>query len=838
MEAAQKEKVGVVVIHGVGQTDAGWIDSYLVPELERWAAYASVQALDRKGDSVKDEDKCKLLITATCSDGQHICLGLIDDAHHKTFAEVAAKDAPKLAAKDFSTVKLRLEHLDDLKATVRRVIATQTSEHWLTLLRDQHQIPCAPAFTPLSEVYRVRDPESSQVATTWQSFTRRCHLDDKEVVVSELYWADMSKIGDTSVSRSSAVLKLFLEAPFVLGGAFLKGEQPNIYGLIAWLVSASNWIMRWPIAGLNTPVFLGAGALILQRALEIPESWLPLTVAGVLVAIMLAGALGFRKWVHREVGLADVSLASFTFSFLLLILLAAARFFAPMSILESTQHYIAFGIHLLLLAWTVWTIAIVLAAVLVCLAAVYQAVSGIRTPPLARPAAAISLNLLLGMVWKLILPVLGILLVNLLASATAMPQNCKSKFSWFDAPFDVAKDPACSLWTAQQTLIDIAILNGLAILVVGAVTVLVLAARKLTAMILERRLPEVPVPQKAGSQPTLPRMIASPFIVLTLFAAAMINAAVYFSNEDLLAPIRGLLPYSTVTSVSVSAIALVVLFYVLQRIIERSSSVVHVGRDLVDHQYGGERRTLSRLLVPEALRRNSPHAEHDHALEEAAVAVASLASGQSRPPTTEFRPFRRRQRILRRLIALLDEVIADLRVDRLILLAHSQGTVILHDYLVDKDKLIPKEHLVSRAHDGRQRLSRVDVMTLGSPLSHIYGHYFDDYKNTVGESKEVNLIAKVATWTNMWRIDDPIGQLVDAHPAIENIVLRHGGHQYYWKENEVCQRLWGLILNPPAIAERLVSRAGYSISTGKSLAEADLPAMPSGGVGNFQRGRS
>ncbi len=126
----------------------------------------------------------------------------------------------------------------------------------------------------MSEVYRVRDPESSAATTTWQSYTRRCALDDQEVVVSELYWADMSKIGDTSVSRSSAIAQLFLEAPFVLGGAFLKGYDSGIYAWIAWLVRLSNWIMRWPIAGLNIPIFLTAGIAILAGQF-VSFAWLP-----------------------------------------------------------------------------------------------------------------------------------------------------------------------------------------------------------------------------------------------------------------------------------------------------------------------------------------------------------------------------------------------------------------------------------------------------------------------------------------------------------------------------------------------------------------------------------
>ncbi len=161
--------------------------------------------------------------------------------------------------------------------------------------------------------------------------------------------------------------------------------------------------------------------------------------------------------------------------------------------------------------------------------------------------------------------------------------------------------------------------------------------------------------------------------------------------------------------------------------------------------------------------------------------------------------------------------------------------MILHDYLVDHDNLIPS------AHHEAQRLfdvSRIDVITLGSPLTHIYSHYFQDYdKVTVDDGDKPRLIGKVDTWTNLWRIDDPIGHSVDAHPAIENIALPRGGHMDYWKENEVCQRLWTLILNPPEASDRLLNRS-TSVSTGKSSDDADVPAMPTGGVGHFKRGRA
>ena len=52
----------------------------------------------------------------------------------------------------------------------------------------------------------------------------------------------------------------------------------------------------------------------------------------------------------------------------------------------------------------------------------------------------------------------------------------------------------------------------------------------------------------------------------------------------------------------------------------------------------------------------------------------------------------------------------------------------------------------------------------------------------------------------MFRIDDPIGQDVDLHDGIVNIGIGPGGHTDYWKEHVVCQKIWDMIVSPPATA--------------------------------------
>ena len=81
MSAQRDEKIGVIVVHGVGATEAGWIDTYFVPELEKWRAYENVGGSGRK-DGTND-----LLIEIDTKEGR-IALALGDDDDFKSFCAV------------------------------------------------------------------------------------------------------------------------------------------------------------------------------------------------------------------------------------------------------------------------------------------------------------------------------------------------------------------------------------------------------------------------------------------------------------------------------------------------------------------------------------------------------------------------------------------------------------------------------------------------------------------------------------------------------------------------------------------------------------------------------
>ncbi len=760
MSAQRDEKIGIIVVHGVGATEAGWIDTYFVPELEKWRAYENVGGSGRK-DGTND-----LLIEIDTKDGR-LALALGDDDDFKSFCTVTGLENlltepdPRTGAKAFVTRKDRARLRDRLMSRIAPVMRSRTAIEWVALLNG-HNVPAAVAFNAESEVYRVRDPKSSRPTNTWSSFTRRWPINGREVQVSELYWADLSRVGNTSLTRFSALVQLFLESPYVLGTAFLDGSNRGIHKLINFFVAAANWVMRWPIAGLNVAVFFTAFMVMALQELGRMD-FLVEVVAASLIAVVIGGYKTFRDWEHRKVGLSSLSLASSITAALLLALLAAGVMGAPAAKLRSADNYLIISMWLILLAWAVWTLLIIAAVALVTLVAIKRVFirASPGSPPVARASAAISLSLLLGMIWKFVLSILGILVIRSLAAGGAPPsESCPAGTSL--RAFTLANAPTdCQLSFMKALLVDISALNTAALAGVTLAVLAVIFVRRAALSLFKARAAE-------GSL-WLPRLIANPFIVAAIFAGALINAAVFYipAVADMHIPklLRDTLRQLPIDELGTGALGLVVFYFLIMRVVEMSDGFVHIGRDLVDHQYNPNPRSLESRLG----------------------AKDGTAAGQTASP----RPtgFRRRRRIQARLEALIHDVIVGKQFDRLIFFGHSQGTVIIHDYLFNHGGFVRPEH-----YELLKDIKQIDVLTIGSPLTHIYRYYFHDYDRAPGEPEfAAPLLGKIKSWTNMWRVDDPIGQNVDYLDSIANVGLAPGGHTYYWRENPVCAKLWSVI---------------------------------------------
>ena len=762
MVAQSGERIGIVVIHGVGETNEGWIDSYLVPELEQWTAHHN---LDARASSACDSE---MVLVVRAAD-RHVAIVLDTDERFAAFCATAGL-ATLPAAAEFCSPHLRKLNRDALADAIAPTVVQHPANAWLEHLAAA-RVPAAIAFSPTSEVHHVRDPESSDPIRTWKSFTRRWPLDGREVLVTELFWADMSKAGTSILARLLAIFELILESPFVLGRSLLSDSARGIHRVIRMLTATANWLMRWPIAGLNVAVFLTALVAVIVKEQD-QMQWLPHFVAGSLAVITIGGYVLFHNWLHKRPGLADLALSAAISAIFLAGLLALLAYGDPAPLPITADYYLVRGVVLLYLVWTLWSVAIDLALLCVTLVGAKRLFFARRpiAPPLARPAAAIALNLVLAMLLKFFFASFGMVAVLALVPDRACPGGVPRAGPLWDhgLAWQTTSD-ACKLDLVKDLLINVGAFNALAIALV------------LIAIVLLRtiRLAKARLFRKSAIDGTLrlPRLIASPLIIAVLFAGALLNTAIFYIP----AVAEMQIPKTVMQAIRDSGLqhfgagGLLLIILILGRFVEMSHSVVHIGRDLVDHQYDRDPKSL-------------------------AMRLTSLRGWRARAKSAAQQRYRRRMRIQRRLEALIEDVIARQGIDRLVFLAHSQGTVILRDYLLDHDQLIAdkREQLNSLS-----KVRRIDVITLGSPLSHIYKHYFRDYdrlpKNDYASDA---LIGKIKSWTNVWRIDDPIGHAVDLHPVlqVENRGIGPGGHTFYWKEPLVCAKLWELVAASEAAA--------------------------------------
>jgi hypothetical protein len=749
------ENVGVIVIHGVGETREGWIDQYLIPDLQTWTAYRSIGRTPNK-----TSDRDMVLVVAT-SDHVQLAIALDTDEHCARFFALTGNEA-SLTKPLFATPAARKRNRDDFLAIVMSITSAQPAEHWLRALPEAG-VPITRAFDVTSTVHRVRDPESSDPTRTWQAFQRVWPLPGRNVRVTELYWADMSNIGSTIFTRLAALFELANEAPAYLGRALLADSTGDIHGLVRRLLVAANWLIRWPIIGFHNAIFLAAFAAM---ALAPTGLWLAPFIAATLMVIGLGGLLFCRQQLHRRPGLADMALSTAIHALLLLGLIGVAAV-ATTNLLPTTpEPYLVMSILVLLIAWTAWTVPILLAITLLALIGLKRLVLRRRaaSPPLVRPGAALGLNLILAMLLKFLFAALGLLVITILVGA--VPAGCptplpSSSGFWANTEAYATSNAPCQLVLLKRLLLEVSAFNAMALALLFCVILMVGLVRR-------GLLAAFPKTATAGTL-RLPRLIAHPAILIGLAVGAVVNTALVYvpglANLQLPSMVLGALRETGAEHLG--ATALIALVFGLAVLVETSRSALHIGRDLVDHQYDRSDGSWAVRL--------------------------SKASKPARATDAEPKRFRRRLRIQRRLEALMTDVITHQGCDRLIFLAHSQGTVILRDYLFDTDQLLDDR---SAQTDVLTHLKRIDVVTLGSPLTHLYGHYFSErprHADPTGTARRP--IDAVHTWTNLFRIDDPIADAVDvaAPSGVSNRGLPPGGHIGYWGEPPVCELIWGLI---------------------------------------------
>jgi hypothetical protein len=153
-------------------------------------------------------------------------------------------------------------------------------------------------------------------------------------------------------------------------------------------------------------------------------------------------------------------------------------------------------------------------------------------------------------------------------------------------------------------------------------------------------------------------------------------------------------------------------------------------------------------------------------------------------PKPEPDDFTIQQQLEARFRAVLDHLLASQHVERLTVVAHSQGTMIAIDVLWLE--------WASNRLEG----VKVDLVTMGSPLTHLYQHYFPERYPSLFEGGNpdpawgTELAKTVKRWVNIYRVDDFVGtEVVGRENYPVNVCLKAGGHTGYWSEEEALKAM-------------------------------------------------
>ena len=130
------------------------------------------------------------------------------------------------------------------------------------------------------------------------------------------------------------------------------------------------------------------------------------------------------------------------------------------------------------------------------------------------------------------------------------------------------------------------------------------------------------------------------------------------------------------------------------------------------------------------------------------------------------------------------------RPDRMVVVTHSLGSVIAID------ELTRDGGPADRLPDGG-----VELVTMGSPISHLFQHYFPEDYPAWNAPRWQPFLARVKRWTNIYRADDFVGTAIPdpgcggaSPPNLENHRVEHHGHTSYWTDIQVLDHLIDLPL--------------------------------------------
>ncbi len=586
------------------------------------------------------------------------------------------------------------------------------------------------AFDDHTEVHELAEPRVALGDGGWSRFP--CHVkrarlsDGRPVVFGEVYWSDVKSADARKMSPLLLFLSTVLSAHRVINALLARRDDAFAQALRPLLL-AGAYLLRGPIIGLNLVLLVMLFAIkycrIATDTLGVDMGGFYFVLGG-LVFSALAGAIIVSGRIVSAARFGEIGWSAVLISALGVGLTLAALEGGPISAFSEFAFF-SKGWAALVVLWSVLTGVVLIAATLLAAALLTcPRPNGVEVNRAAVFAVAILMSQ--SLIWATVMRIVWL----------SFAEDLETTIDLGQVTGVVGRE---AVQTLQITVLVNIIILALIFASIGAVGLV----RRVLARALPRRF----------SPRALPRLMFSPFALNVAIIAGVLGyltaAASVFSRTALGDALGSVTPDMLSEAVDMAlpmierrplefiVSSLVVLSPTLLFFFNRSlTSGSHLLQDIIDYH------------------------------PDVATTLARRGGGRLQP----------RARISDRFAQVIEHLEREEQARTLVIMAHSQGSVIAHDFLRSPS---------AAAATGAAMTAPVDVITFGSPLRHIYAHYFKDYAGFLDGLDRVG--AGVRSWRNLFRADDVIGTRLsgDADCFIKEQALPPGGHADYWSERAV-----------------------------------------------------
>jgi hypothetical protein len=587
-------------------------------------------------------------------------------------------------------------------------------------------------------------------------------LRNREVVFAEVFWGEASRVAPGVMGVLRALFELIFGLEAVVTGNTRGGRASGLERLSVIFARLGSETLRGPVFAANVLLGLGvatalAGGLLLGKDFVLgdpnPVPWAirAIAVAGLLTAgigvlllrrdATLRGFQGHRplhdyRWFARFCILGGIAWP------------VAGRVMGT----DTWREWARLAFDPLLWSFGIVSLC-VLAVGLIYLVAVAGGFAERRSKRAgkgwiefhrAMSARIMALALQFGL-WGAIVPTLWLFLLSLVGGNIAIQDA-----SLQPADLGPCEDPdQANTWIGMfRAAVPSDGVQWLFVVPVGlAVAIIVLRRRLAIGRAMRSSKPWPP-----ASMP--PRLIVNPLIRESMVAAAFIGVAASFwlvlateylgvCSTPLLTPVVHWIREFQVRALPVAGVAFASSF-----LVENVRIVLDVANDVIHYL---------RLRVELQPR-----------------------SANQAPPDERLRPIRGKFNEVVRHLA------REVQFDRLVVLAHSQGTVLAIEELTASRFGQPEGWL-----EGKD----VRLVTLGSPMANLYQEYFPSTFPGWEDARWDRLARRVRRWLNIYRLDDYVGTTLGTNEHdrqrlnVREACVGDGGHLHYWSDERVIREI-------------------------------------------------